>query len=171
MDNFYLVLIDYVRTILFHPILKGIELSILILLWQLIGGFVLFGLTYLLKPIDKMFNVNTRYLVLSFGLLLGFFLPIFIATNDWNDDKICYHCFPTCFSVCCKTRNGICDFNTCNFNLRCRYHRSYLLNYSGNFQLCHWNYTSLSRICSSYTYLVHWGFLIVSWCGCRTSLI
>ena len=42
MDNFYLVLIDYVRTILFHPILKGIELSILILLWQLIGGFVLF---------------------------------------------------------------------------------------------------------------------------------
>ena len=34
-----------------------------------------------------MFNVNTRYLVLSFGLLVGLFLPIFIATNDWNDDK------------------------------------------------------------------------------------
>lgn len=87
MDNFYLFLIDYVRTILFHPILKGIELSLLILLWQLVGGIVLFGLTYLLKPIDKMFNVKTRYLVLSFGLLLGFFLPIFIATTDWNDDK------------------------------------------------------------------------------------
>ena len=87
MDNFYLFLIDYVRTILFHPILKGIELSLLILLWQLVGGIVLFGLTHLLKPIDKIFNVNTRYLVLSFGLLLGFFLPIFIATTDRNDDK------------------------------------------------------------------------------------
>jgi membrane protein len=87
VENIYLFLIDYVNTILFHPILKGIELSILILLWQLIGGIVLFGLTYLLKPIDKMFNVNTRYLVLSFGLLVGLFLPIFIATNDWNDDK------------------------------------------------------------------------------------
>lgn len=87
MDNFYLFLIDYVRTILFHPILKGIELSLLVLLWQLIGGIVLSGLTYLLKPMDKMFNFNTRYLVLSFGLLLGFFLPIFIATTDWDDDK------------------------------------------------------------------------------------
>lgn len=102
MDNFYLFLIDYARTILFHPILKGVELSIIILLWQLIGGIILSGLTYLLKPMDRMFSFNIRYLVLSFGLLLGFFLPIFIATTDWDNDKSITTVFQSVFRTVAK---------------------------------------------------------------------
>ena len=77
MDNFYLFLIDYVETLMMHPILKGIELGFYILLWQIIGLFVMSVIRDLTKPL----NLKVNYFVLFLGCLTGSFLSLCFFTN------------------------------------------------------------------------------------------
>lgn len=81
MDNFYLFLIDYVETLMMHPILKGIELGFYILLWQIIGVFVMSVISDLTEPLKVRLNLKVNYFVLFLGCLTGFFLSLYFLTG------------------------------------------------------------------------------------------
>lgn len=81
MDNFYLFLIDYMETLMMHPILKGIELGIFILLWQVIGVFVMSVISDLTEPLKVRLNLKVNYFVLFLGCLTGSFLSLYFLTG------------------------------------------------------------------------------------------
>lgn len=81
MDNFYLFLIDYIETLMMHPILKGIELGFFILLWQIIGVFVMSVISDLTEPLKVRLNMKVNYFVLFLGCLTGFFLSLYFLTG------------------------------------------------------------------------------------------
>ena len=81
VESIYLFLIDYVRTILFHPILKGIELGFYILLWQIIGVFVMSVIGDLTEPLKVRLNLKVNYFVLFLGCLTGCFLSLYFLTG------------------------------------------------------------------------------------------
>ena len=81
VENIYLFLIDYVRTILFHPILKGIELGFYILLWQIIGVFVMSVIGDLTEPLKVRLNLKVNYFVFFLGCLTGCFLSLYFLTG------------------------------------------------------------------------------------------
>lgn len=81
MDNFYLFLIDYIETLMMHPILKGIELGFFILLWQIIGIFVMSVISDLTEPLKVRLNLKVNYFVLFLGCLTGCFLSLYFLTG------------------------------------------------------------------------------------------
>lgn len=81
VESIYLFLIDYVRTILFHPILKGIELGFYILLWQIIGVFVMSVIGDLTEPLKVRLNLKVNYFVFFLGCLTGCFLSLYFLTG------------------------------------------------------------------------------------------
>ena len=81
VESIYLFLIDYVRKILFHPILKGIELGFYILLWQIIGVFVMSVIGDLTEPLKVRLNLKVNYFVLFLGCLTGCFLSLYFLTG------------------------------------------------------------------------------------------
>ena len=81
MDNFYLFLIDYIETLMMHPILKGIELGFFILLWQIIGVFVMSVISDLTEPLKVRLNLKVNYFVLFLGCLTGCFLSLYFLTG------------------------------------------------------------------------------------------
>lgn len=81
MDNFYLFLIDYIETLMMHPILKGIELGFFILLWQIIGVFVISVISDLTEPLKVRLNLKVNYFVLFLGCLTGSFLSLYFLTG------------------------------------------------------------------------------------------
>lgn len=81
MDNFYLFLIDYIETLMMHPILKGIELGFFILLWQIIGVFVMSVISDLTEPLKVRLNLKVNYFVLFLGCLTGSFLSLYFLTG------------------------------------------------------------------------------------------
>ncbi len=81
MDNFYLFLIDYIETLMMHPILKGIELGFFILLWQIIGVFVMSVISDLTEPLKVRLNLKVNYFVVFLGCLTGCFLSLYFLTG------------------------------------------------------------------------------------------
>ena len=84
MDNFYLFLIDYLETLMMHPILKGIELGIFILLWQVIGTFVIFSLSEVTEPLRVRMNLDLDYFLLILSCLTGCFTAIYFLSGEGN---------------------------------------------------------------------------------------
>ena len=85
MDNFYLFLIDYIETLMMHPILKGIELGIFILLWQVIGTFVIFSLSNFTEPLRVKINLDLDYFLLILSCLTGCFTAIYFLSGEGNE--------------------------------------------------------------------------------------
>lgn len=85
MDNFYLFLIDYIETLMMHPILKGIELGIFILLWQVIGTFVIFSLSNFTEPLRVKMNLDLDYFLLILSCLTGCFTAIYFLSGEGNE--------------------------------------------------------------------------------------
>ena len=85
MDNFYLFLIDYVETLMMHPILKGIELGIFILLWQVIGTFVIFSLSEVTEPLRVRMNLDLDYFLLILSCLTGCFTAIYLLSGEGSE--------------------------------------------------------------------------------------
>lgn len=85
MDNFYLFLIDYVETLMMHPILKGIELGFYILLWQIIGTFVIFSLSDFTEPLRVKMNLDLDYFLLILSCLTGCFTAIYLLSGEGNE--------------------------------------------------------------------------------------
>lgn len=81
VENIYLFLIDYIKTLMMHPILKGIELGFVILLWQIIGVFVMSVIGDLTEPLKVRLNLKINYFVLFFGCLTGCFLSLYFLTG------------------------------------------------------------------------------------------
>lgn len=81
IENIYLFLIDYVKTLMMHPILKGIELGFFILLWQIVGVLVMSVISDLTEPLKVRLNLKLNYLVLFLGCLTGFFLSLYFLTG------------------------------------------------------------------------------------------
>ena len=76
-NEFYLSLIDYIQTLMLHPILKGIELGFFIILWQIVGVPVMSFVRNLTEPIKTRYNMKVNYFVLIFGCLMGFFTSVY----------------------------------------------------------------------------------------------
>lgn len=85
MDNFYLFLIDYIETLMMHPILKGIELGFFILLWQIIGTFVIFSLSNFTEPLRVKMNLDLDYFLLILSCLTGCFTAIFFLSGECDE--------------------------------------------------------------------------------------
>lgn len=81
VESIYLFLIDYVETLMMHPILKGIELGFYILLWQIIGVFVMSVIGDLTEPLKVRLNLKVNYFVLFLGCLTGCFLSLYFLTG------------------------------------------------------------------------------------------
>lgn len=81
VESIYLFLINYVETLMMHPILKGIELGFYILLWQIIGVFVMSVIGDLTEPLKVRLNLKVNYFVLFLGCLTGCFLSLYFLTG------------------------------------------------------------------------------------------
>lgn len=78
-NNLYLFFIDYLKTLLTNPILKGIELTFFILLWQVLGIFLVSFVRDISEPLRKRMNLEVNYFALSFAAVTGLFLPLYLA--------------------------------------------------------------------------------------------
>lgn len=78
-NNLYLFFIDYLRTLLVNPILKGIELTFIILLWQVLGVFLVSFVRDISEPLRKRMNLEVNYFVLVFASITCLFLPLYLA--------------------------------------------------------------------------------------------
>ena len=62
VQNTYLFLIDYVKSLLEYPIINGLNMTFFILLWQGIGTFVILSLSkftgLLQKKLSRLFYFN-----------------------------------------------------------------------------------------------------------------
>ena len=76
-NNLYLFFIDYLKTLLTNPILKGIELTFIILLWQVFGIFLVSFVRDISEPLRKRMNLEVNYFALSFAAVTGLFLPLY----------------------------------------------------------------------------------------------
>lgn len=85
VENIYLFLIDYVETLMMHPILKGIELGFYILLWQIIGTFVIFSLSNFTEPLRVKMNFDLDYFLLILSCLTGCFTAIYFLSGEGNE--------------------------------------------------------------------------------------
>lgn len=85
VENIYLFLIDYVETLMMHPILKGIELGFYILLWQIIGTFVIFSLSNFTEPLRVKMNLDLDYFLLILSCLTGCFIAIFFLSGECDE--------------------------------------------------------------------------------------
>lgn len=81
VESIYLFLIDYVETLMMHPILKGIELGFFILLWQIIGTFVIFSLSNFTEPLRVKMNLDLDYFLLILSCLTGCFTAIYLLSG------------------------------------------------------------------------------------------
>ena len=87
VENIYLFLIDYVETLMMHPILKGIELGFYILLWQAIGTFVIFSLSTFTEPLRIKMNLDLDYFLVTLSCLTGCFTAIYFLSGEY-DEKV-----------------------------------------------------------------------------------
>ena len=85
VESIYLFLIDYVETLMMHPILKGIELGFFILLWQIIGTFVIFSLSNFTEPLRVKMNLDLDYFLLILSCLTGCFTAIYLLSGEYNE--------------------------------------------------------------------------------------
>lgn len=94
VQNTYLFLIDYGKSLLLHPITNGFGLLFYIFLWQGFGTFVIFSLSEVTEPLQRKLNLKLDYFALILACLTGCFTAIyFIASED--DDKVYGRAFRT----------------------------------------------------------------------------
>ena len=76
VENIYLFLIDYAKSLLLHPIVNGLNLTFFILLWQGIGTFVIFSLSEFTGLLQRKLNLEVDYFILIFACVTGCFASI-----------------------------------------------------------------------------------------------
>ena len=83
VQNTYLFLIDYVKSLLEYPIINGLNMTFFILLWQGIGTFVILSLSKFTGLLQKKLNIEVDYFILILACLTGCFTAIyFIVIKD-----------------------------------------------------------------------------------------
>lgn len=80
-QNTYLFLIDYVKSLLEHPIVNGVQLGFFIFLWQVIGTIVFLFLGDLLEPLRLKLKLDVNYFVLILACLTGVFLSVYFLSE------------------------------------------------------------------------------------------
>lgn len=81
VQNTYLFLIDYVKSLLEHPITHGFGLLFYIFLWQVIGIPIISVVRDLTEPLKVKLNMKVNYFVLVFGCLTGLFSSIYFLSG------------------------------------------------------------------------------------------
>lgn len=76
-QNTYLFLIDYVKSLLEHPIVNGVQLGFFIFLWQVIGTVVFLLLNDLIEPLRVKFKWDVNYIILVLACLTGCFASVY----------------------------------------------------------------------------------------------
>lgn len=87
-QNTYLFLIDYVKSLLEHPIVNGVQLGIFILLWQVIGTVVFLFLGDLLEPLRVKLKLDVNYFVLILACLTGVFLSVYFLSGTARENNV-----------------------------------------------------------------------------------
>lgn len=94
VQNTYLFLIDYVKSLLEHPITHGFGLLFYIFLWQVIGTFIFLYLGDFIEPLQKKLNLKLDYFTLILACLTGCFTAIYFIVSE-DDDKVYGRAFRT----------------------------------------------------------------------------
>lgn len=81
VQNTYLFLIDYVKSLLEHPITHCFGLLFYIFLWQVIGIPIISVVRDLTEPLKVKLNMKVNYFVLVFGCLTGLFSSIYFLSG------------------------------------------------------------------------------------------
>lgn len=87
VQNTYLFLIDYVKSLLEHPIVNGVKLGFFIFLWQVIGTFIFLYLGDFIEPLKKKLNLKLDYFTLILACLTGSFTAIYFLLGE-DDEKV-----------------------------------------------------------------------------------
>lgn len=82
VENIYLFLIDYAKSLLMHPIVNGLNFTFFILLWQGIGTFVIFSLSEFTGLLQRKLNLEVDYFILIFACLTGCFASICLLAGE-----------------------------------------------------------------------------------------
>ena len=85
VENIYLFLIDYAKSLLLHPIVNGLNLTFFILLWQGIGTFVIFSLSEFTGLLQRKLNLEVDYFILIFACVTGCFASICFLAGEENE--------------------------------------------------------------------------------------
>ena len=83
VENIYLFLIDYAKSLLLHPIVNGLNLTFFILLWQGIGTFVIFSLSEFTGLLQRKLNLEVDYFI--FACVTGCFASICFLAGEENE--------------------------------------------------------------------------------------
>ena len=94
VENIYLFLIDYAKSLLLHPITHGFGLLFYIFLWQVIGTFIFLYLGDFIEPLQKKLNLKLDYFTLILACLTGCFTAIYFIVSE-DDDKVYGRAFRT----------------------------------------------------------------------------
>ena len=88
VENIYLFLIDYAKSLLLHPITNGLGLLFYIFLWQLIGIPIISVVRDLTEPLQVKLNMKVNYFVLVFGCLTGLFSSIYFLSGLEGENNV-----------------------------------------------------------------------------------
>lgn len=88
VENIYLFLIDYGKSLLLHPITNGFGLLFYIFLWQLIGIPIISVVRDLTEPLKMKLNMKVNYFVLVFGCLTGLFSSIYFLSGLEGENNV-----------------------------------------------------------------------------------
>lgn len=87
-QNTYLFLIDYVKSLLEHPIVNGVKLGFFIFLWQVIGIPIISVVRDLTEPLKTKLNMKVNYFVLVFGCFTGLFSSIYFLSGLEGENNV-----------------------------------------------------------------------------------
>ena len=87
VENIYVFLNEYGKSLLLHPITHGFGLLFYIFLWQVIGTFIFLYLGDFIEPLKKKLNLKLDYFTLILACLTGSFTAIYFLLGE-DDEKV-----------------------------------------------------------------------------------
>lgn len=85
VNELYLFLNEYGKSLLLHPITNGFGLLFYIFLWQGFGTFVIFSLSEVTEPLQRKLNLKLDYFALILACLTGCFTAIYFLVGGENE--------------------------------------------------------------------------------------